>query len=41
MILWTLDDYVFYAATIFIISVISIASTLIETRAVRIHSLPV
>lgn len=33
IILWSLDDYVLYAATIFIISIISIISTLIETRA--------
>ncbi|KAL7274630.1 hypothetical protein RUND412_002462 [Rhizina undulata] len=33
LILWSLDNYYYYAACIFIISVFSIASTLIETRA--------
>ncbi|KAK3076522.1 hypothetical protein LTS18_012784, partial [Coniosporium uncinatum] len=33
LILWSLDSYYYYAACIFIISVVSIASTLIETRA--------
>ncbi|KAL9041750.1 MAG: hypothetical protein Q9214_004001, partial [Letrouitia sp. 1 TL-2023] len=37
LILWSLDDYYYYAACIFLISVISIITTLIETRSVR-HS---
>lgn len=45
IILWTLDDYQLYAATIFIISVISIITTLVETRSVSVawhiaHNLP-
>ncbi|KAF2171020.1 hypothetical protein M409DRAFT_18993 [Zasmidium cellare ATCC 36951] len=32
MILWSLDEYYYYAACIFVISVISITTTLIETR---------
>lgn len=32
IILWSLDDYMFYAATIAIISVISIITTLVETK---------
>jgi cation-transporting ATPase 13A3/4/5 len=35
IILWSLDDYYFYAVTIALISVLSIATTLIETRNVR------
>lgn len=33
LILWSLDEYFYYAACIFIISVVSIVTTLIETRA--------
>ncbi|KAF2721341.1 hypothetical protein K431DRAFT_303553 [Polychaeton citri CBS 116435] len=33
LILWSLDQYFYYAACIFIISVVSITTTLIETRA--------
>jgi len=33
LILWSLDQYYYYAACIFIISVVSITTTLIETRA--------
>ena len=35
IILWSLDDYYFYAVTIALISVLSISTTLIETRNVR------
>lgn len=34
IILWSLDDYYFYAVTIALISVLSITTTLIETRNV-------
>jgi len=34
IVLWTLDDYQLYAGTIAIISIISIVTTLVETRAV-------
>ena len=30
--LWSLDDYVLYATTIFIISIVSVLTTLVETR---------
>ncbi|KAK4983511.1 hypothetical protein LTR50_007185 [Elasticomyces elasticus] len=33
LVLWSLDQYYYYAACIFVISVVSIASTLTETRA--------
>ena len=33
LILWSLDQYYYYAACIFIISVVSITTTLLETRA--------
>ncbi|KAK9330708.1 hypothetical protein V1520DRAFT_339783 [Lipomyces starkeyi] len=33
MILWALDEYYYYAACIFVISVISITNTLIETKS--------
>ncbi|KAF2811181.1 P-type ATPase-like protein [Mytilinidion resinicola] len=33
LILWSLDEYYYYAACIFIISVVSIATTLVETKA--------
>lgn len=33
LILWSLDDYYYYAACIFIISVVSITTTLTETRS--------
>ncbi|KXT01461.1 hypothetical protein AC578_9529 [Pseudocercospora eumusae] len=33
MILWSLDEYYYYAACIFVISVVSVTTTLIETRA--------
>ncbi|KAF2199314.1 hypothetical protein GQ43DRAFT_482568 [Delitschia confertaspora ATCC 74209] len=33
LLLWSLDQYYYYAACIFIISVVSITTTLIETRA--------
>lgn len=33
LILWSMDEYYYYAACIFIISVVSITSTLIETKA--------
>ena len=33
LILWSMDEYYYYAACIFIISVVSITTTLIETRA--------
>ena len=33
LILWSLDEYYYYAACIFIISVVSITTTLLETRA--------
>ncbi|KAL9065242.1 MAG: hypothetical protein Q9161_008364 [Pseudevernia consocians] len=35
LILWSLDEYYYYAVCIFLISVVSIATTLIETRSVR------
>ena len=34
MILWSLDQYYYYAACILLISVVSIATTLVETRTV-------
>lgn len=33
LFLWSVDEYYYYAACIFVISVVSIASTLIETKA--------
>ncbi|MCJ1234491.1 hypothetical protein MMC14_002452 [Varicellaria rhodocarpa] len=33
LILWSIDEYYYYAACIFIISVVSITTTLLETRA--------
>jgi cation-transporting ATPase 13A3/4/5 len=36
IILWSLDDYYYYAFCIFIISAFSILQTLIETKQVRI-----
>ncbi|GAM86777.1 hypothetical protein ANO11243_047970 [Dothideomycetidae sp. 11243] len=33
LVLWSVDEYYYYAACIFIISIVSIASTLIETKA--------
>ena len=33
LILWSLDEYYYYAACIFLISVVSITTTLLETRA--------
>ena len=33
MILWSLDEYYYYAACIFIISVVSITSTVVETKS--------
>ena len=34
LVLWSLDEYYYYAACIFLISVVSITTTLIETRSV-------
>ena len=34
LILWSLDEYYYYAVCIFIISMVSITTTLIETRSV-------
>ena len=34
LILWSLDEYYYYAVCIFVISVVSITTTLIETRSV-------
>ncbi len=34
LILWSLDDYYYYATCIFLISVFSITTTIIETKAV-------
>ncbi|KAI9700427.1 MAG: hypothetical protein M1836_002442 [Candelina mexicana] len=39
LILWSLDEYYYYAACIFLISVISITTTLVETKAVDSSSL--
>lgn len=36
LILWSLDEYYFYAAAIFVMSVGSITMTLIETRSVSV-----
>ncbi|THY34942.1 hypothetical protein D6D01_01751 [Aureobasidium pullulans] len=33
LFLWSVDEYYYYAACIFVISIVSIASTLVETRA--------
>ena len=33
LVLWSLDEYYYYAACIFVISVVSIATTLLETKA--------
>ncbi|KAK9473519.1 uncharacterized protein V1510DRAFT_429326 [Dipodascopsis tothii] len=33
MVLWSLDEYYYYAACIFFISVVSVANTVVETRA--------
>lgn len=40
LILWSLDEYYYYAAAIFLISVFSITTTVIETRSVSIFSYP-
>ena len=37
LVLWSLDEYYYYAIAIFVMSVGSIATTLIETRSVRLH----
>ena len=37
IILWSLDDYYYYAFCIALISAISIVTTLIETKQVRSH----
>jgi len=34
LILWSIDEYYYYAGCIFLISVVSITTTLIETRSV-------
>ena len=34
LVLWSVDEYYYYAACIFLISVFSITTTLIETRSV-------
>ena len=34
LILWSLDEYYYYAVCIFLISLVSITTTLVETRAV-------
>jgi hypothetical protein len=34
LILWSMDEYYYYAAAIFLISVFSITTTVIETRSV-------
>jgi hypothetical protein len=34
LILWSLDEYYYYAAAIFLISVFSITTTVVETRSV-------
>ncbi|KZF22645.1 P-type ATPase-like protein [Xylona heveae TC161] len=41
LILWSLDEYYYYAACIFVISVVSIATTLMETKATmrRLHEI--
>ena len=36
LVLWSLDEYYYYAICIFFISIISITTTLLETRSVRI-----
>ena len=41
LILWSLDEYYYYAACIMVISVVSIATTLIETRTVGNSGSPV
>lgn len=35
LVLWSFDQYYYYAACIFLISVVSITTTIIDTRAVR------
>jgi cation-transporting ATPase 13A3/4/5 len=35
LILWSADEYYYYAAAIFLISLFSITSTVVETRSVR------
>lgn len=35
LLLWSLDEYYYYAVCIFLISVVSITTTLIETKSVR------
>ena len=37
LLLWSVDEYYYYAACIFVISVMSITTTLIETRSVSLH----
>lgn len=36
LILWSLDEYYYYAICIFLISVVSITTTLLDTRAVGV-----
>lgn len=38
LILWSVDEYYYYAACILIISLVSITTTVIETRSVRLLS---
>jgi hypothetical protein len=39
LILWSADEYYYYAAAIFLISVFSITTTVVETRSVRVTRL--
>lgn len=37
LILWSMDEYYYYAVCIFLISAFSIAATVLETKSVRLN----
>lgn len=40
LLLWSMDEYYYYAVCIFLISVFSIATTVLETRSVCFYAYP-
>jgi hypothetical protein len=38
LLLWSMDEYYYYAVCIFLISVFSIATTVLETRSVCLYA---
>jgi hypothetical protein len=41
LLLWSMDEYYYYAVCIFLISVFSIGTTVLETRSVCFYAYPV